>query len=396
VLQSPQMNALAFTGTNTLTAYNAGGCKIADFDASANNVTVTAVSPLTGAVSGLHGSNVLNQAGDFSNGVADLTALGITYTGNAATSTFLATSANGKSGTSNPVTIAPGILIPAFSAQPGPAKVSTTIYHDPATSAFVTVSVADISGNKAPDGTTVTMTGPAGLQGHTSRTTTGGVATFDDLSLGAIGTYQLTAQVTTTTPTGAVARTATSDPFQVVSDLAVCTGNSCHVTGKNAGENSDATITAGGTAFQSVVFTTTFTAAPNGCDPTQFSQIPGTIGNVVETVSGNLTQSQPTFTITYTIQKSVLKAANLDKLGASQFDVCLGAKRLDGGTDGWIDKFGNTTTADPTGTHWGVVPNASNQLPLTNPFVAQKKKDGAGDLIIVLVVPFPWDPAGYV
>jgi uncharacterized repeat protein (TIGR02059 family) len=77
---SPQTNAAPFTGTNTLNAKDLNGNTISSFDASANNVTITANSPLTGTVSGLHGANVLYQAGDFSGGVADLTALGLTYT----------------------------------------------------------------------------------------------------------------------------------------------------------------------------------------------------------------------------------------------------------------------------------------------------------------------------
>jgi len=47
-----------------------------------NNVTIAANSPLTGAVSGLSGGNKLTSAGDFSSGVANLTALGMKYTGN--------------------------------------------------------------------------------------------------------------------------------------------------------------------------------------------------------------------------------------------------------------------------------------------------------------------------
>ena len=106
---TPQTNGVAFTGTNTLTAKDGSGNTIANFNASSNNVTITAVSPLTGSVSGLHGSNVLNQAGDFSSGVANLTTLGMTYTGNAATGTFTATS-GGKTGTSGSVVINVGAL----------------------------------------------------------------------------------------------------------------------------------------------------------------------------------------------------------------------------------------------------------------------------------------------
>ena len=104
-----QTDGVAFTGTNTLTAQDIGGNTITSFSAATNNVTVTANSPLTGAVSGLHGSNVLNQSSDFTSGVANLTSLGMTYTGNATTGTFTATSGT-KTGTSGSVAISVGAL----------------------------------------------------------------------------------------------------------------------------------------------------------------------------------------------------------------------------------------------------------------------------------------------
>ena len=108
-LASPQTNGTVFTGTNTVTAQDIGNNTITTYSAASNPVTITAVSPLTGTVSGLHGSNVLNAAGDFSSGVANLTSLGMTYSGNAATGTFTATS-GGKTGTSGSVVINAGAL----------------------------------------------------------------------------------------------------------------------------------------------------------------------------------------------------------------------------------------------------------------------------------------------
>ena len=107
-LASPQTNGSAFTGTNTLTAQDVLNQTITAFDASTNNVTITANSPLTGAISGLSGTNKLTSAGDFSSGVANLTTLGMIYTGNAATGTFTATSADSKTGTSGSVQINAG------------------------------------------------------------------------------------------------------------------------------------------------------------------------------------------------------------------------------------------------------------------------------------------------
>jgi hypothetical protein len=104
-LTSPQINDVAFRGVNTLTAQDAYGNTVG-FDASANNVSIGANLPLIGVISGLSGGNTLTGAGDFSSGVANLTALGIKYTGNTDSGTFTATAATGGyTGSSGSVTI---------------------------------------------------------------------------------------------------------------------------------------------------------------------------------------------------------------------------------------------------------------------------------------------------
>ncbi len=109
LLTSPQTNGVPFSGSNTLIAQDDWGNTLPTFDASTNNVTVTAsLSALPLAVSGLGtlGNNVLNRPSDFALGVANLTALGLTYTGTSGTGTFTATSAVGsKSGTSDSVIV---------------------------------------------------------------------------------------------------------------------------------------------------------------------------------------------------------------------------------------------------------------------------------------------------
>ncbi|MEX0857856.1 MAG: invasin domain 3-containing protein, partial [Balneolaceae bacterium] len=83
-LNSPQTNDVAFAGTNTLTITDQYGNIITDFDASVNPVTISTAGDLSsGDISGLDGAgnDIINQAGDFTNGVADLTVLGLTYTG---------------------------------------------------------------------------------------------------------------------------------------------------------------------------------------------------------------------------------------------------------------------------------------------------------------------------
>ncbi|MHA8052659.1 invasin domain 3-containing protein [Aquirufa sp. OSTEICH-129A] len=102
-LASPQNNAETFKGINTLTAKDAYGNTVTNFNASTNNITVS--SSLTGSITGLSGTNKLTAAGDFVNGVANLTSLGMIYTGNPGTGTFTFTPATGTASTSANVLI---------------------------------------------------------------------------------------------------------------------------------------------------------------------------------------------------------------------------------------------------------------------------------------------------
>ncbi|MHA8054289.1 hypothetical protein, partial [Aquirufa sp. OSTEICH-129A] len=85
-LAGPQTSGVAFTGTNTLTAQDAYGNVVTGFNASTNNVTVS--SSLIGSITGLSGTNKLNGAGDFSSGVANLTSLGLMFTGTSGSGSF--------------------------------------------------------------------------------------------------------------------------------------------------------------------------------------------------------------------------------------------------------------------------------------------------------------------
>src|SRR5207253_7711426 len=111
-LTSPQTSGASFTGANTLTAQDSWGNTVTNFNAATDNVTVLANAPLTGTVSGIGSgaNNILNQAGNFSSGVANLTTLGMKYTGTGTAGTFTATSASAKTGTSGSVTINGGTL----------------------------------------------------------------------------------------------------------------------------------------------------------------------------------------------------------------------------------------------------------------------------------------------
>ncbi|WP_161566872.1 beta strand repeat-containing protein, partial [Aquirufa nivalisilvae] len=105
-LAGPQINGVGFTGTNSLTALDAYGNVVTGFDASTNNITVS--TSLSGSISGLSGTNKLNSASDFVSGVANLSSLGLKYTGAVGSGTFTFTPASGTAVTSGSITINPG------------------------------------------------------------------------------------------------------------------------------------------------------------------------------------------------------------------------------------------------------------------------------------------------
>jgi hypothetical protein len=312
-------------------------------------------------------------------------------------------------GTSDAFSVQPNPdLLPAFANQPGDAQVSNTIYNDIAASppTNITVSVADAWGNAAPDGTNVSMTASNVLtnaqqafkNGSTNpEATSSGVATFDNLSLAVTGTYTMTATVVSSS------ESTPSNQFEVVQNLAICDGkNNCNSPAGNGNQSANTNINSvAGTTFQGgVVLESSLIANPSpaACSTPghPFTPIPGTSGMEAKVrQSGNLSTSQPTFTITFTVQKSVLKAAQLQNLGASQFDICLGAKRLDGVNSAWTTTTGLATFDPATGYYWGIVPNGPGGLPPNNPYISSEHKDGAGNLVIVLVKPYPWDGAWY-
>lgn len=94
-ITSPQTNGIPFYGTAALTAYDLFGNLKRNFDASANNVTITssAIGDMT--------NNVLALPGDFSQGVADLVARGTTYNGRGGAMNFIASAQSGVIATSN-------------------------------------------------------------------------------------------------------------------------------------------------------------------------------------------------------------------------------------------------------------------------------------------------------
>jgi len=107
-ITSSQQRNVNFTGTNTVTAQDAYNNTVTNFDASGNYVTMSVQSEAADMLLiASRGNAVLNLNGDFSSGVANLTALGIKYklTGTAGTKTIVATSADVKTGQATDIVI---------------------------------------------------------------------------------------------------------------------------------------------------------------------------------------------------------------------------------------------------------------------------------------------------
>ena len=276
-LASPQTNGVAFTGTNTLTAQDANNNTVTSFDASANNVTMTALAPLTGTVSGIHGSNVLNQAGDFTSGVANLTALGMTYTGNATTGTFRATSANSKVGTSGSVTINAGALDHFKVEANGGGNIATQTAGTPFS---IQVTAQDASNNTVTSfsgaGNTVNITSNRTCSSGctTTGTFTNGVLTGYSVTLSQAGT----GSTITATRTSGGAQFGTSNTFTVNAgvldhfalSLASPQTNGVAFTGTN-------TLTAQDANNNTV---TSFDASANNVTMTALAPLTGTVSGI--------------------------------------------------------------------------------------------------------------------
>lgn len=96
-ISSPQISGFSFTDTAEITAFDQYGNQKSDYDASVDTVVVES------SAGGTMQNNILNLAGDFVNGVADLVARGTRYDGRGGDMTFSATSESGLIGISDPV-----------------------------------------------------------------------------------------------------------------------------------------------------------------------------------------------------------------------------------------------------------------------------------------------------
>lgn len=96
-ISTPQYSGVSFMGVADVTALDSFGNIKTDFDASVDTVVISSSG------GGVMANNILRQAGDFSGGVADLIAIGTTYSGRGGDMTFSALSRTGAGGISGQV-----------------------------------------------------------------------------------------------------------------------------------------------------------------------------------------------------------------------------------------------------------------------------------------------------
>ena len=389
------------TITAALTAYDNWSNVKDDYTGSHGSLTGlgTSPAPVSRGPSGL-------GAQTFTSGVASVSA--IDYL---AETTHFAFSADTKSApSSNSFTVAPDTFVLSFTTQPGAALPTMAI---PGTTAgsSPTVRVADQYANPAPNGTQITVsaaTSPGGTStafsaGTNPRGVSGGSATFDDLKIGTLGTYKLTASFS-----GSIS--AVSNAFSIVSVLSNCSGTTCEDVIGNDKQTTYGKITRTDATFADVVLTSTF--LPSGASQCgAFSSIPGT--NVTDvSVFGNVSASKPSFSVLLITPKSTLQAAGFTQRSASSFNVCVGVKRLDNGDPTqWKTKNGTPKPAtDADGFAWGIAPDCTqNGLVAGNPCVRLKTKQlndvlaytggslpagvtfSNSDLALVLEMGYPFD-----
>jgi hypothetical protein len=139
---SPQTSTLPFTGTNTLTAYDSYGNVATNVTAQNIPVTLTVSGPSTATLVLVNSGNDRQlEPANFVNGVANLTALGLKYTGLAGSVTLAATGQGGSPTTTAAVQINPGPLAYFSLAPTGPITATAGQVYT------VTLTARDTSGN---------------------------------------------------------------------------------------------------------------------------------------------------------------------------------------------------------------------------------------------------------
>ncbi|HSL75466.1 MAG TPA: hypothetical protein VK867_00880 [Candidatus Limnocylindrales bacterium] len=237
-----------------------------------------------------------------------------------------------------------------------------------------------------------------------------GEAAFSGLSIAKFGKYTLSA--------AAGSLSATSASFEVVADLAKCTGASCTSTGRSAGANLQITYSSltGRATFNDVTLTTSFIGAATSAGCTGSGASFGELTEV-RVQGGGVTTVRPSFKLAVIMPKETLQVLGLTSRAVDTYNLCLGATRLDDGATGWtgraaVDGPIVTLPRDSNGVYWGWVANCGTVgVSLDSPCISLKTKNAgqlqaklglsktefkklgfdSSDLALVIEKPYPWD-----
>ncbi|RXK50819.1 T9SS type B sorting domain-containing protein [Aquirufa rosea] len=144
-LASPQNNSQPFTGVNTLTVADEYGNTCLDFNAAENPISLSSSSATKLGFKNASDQPLLNRASDFTQGVADLTALGFYFSGATGNVQINFTSSTGFSGLSNTIRIDKFIPITYYSLN----GTSNTV--KAGNSQWVEIKAIDLQGNLVTD-----------------------------------------------------------------------------------------------------------------------------------------------------------------------------------------------------------------------------------------------------
>jgi hypothetical protein len=287
--------------------------------------------------------------------------------------------------------------------------VFVTQPRDAQVNALITGKIFDPSGPK------VTV-GVAKQTGELDATVTGTVHvtaskkddsfTGKDASLGADGKAPFvalqsssTAQFVSLTASGSFLSSDPSNLFSILTDVQTCSSTKCQTqTQTDTNQVTSVDANASGFSAGDILAASIYDAAdflpPANCGGSgTWTPLDGASGAQVEYAP---TGTGWAITISIRVDKSLIPLSR----GASQFDVCLGAKRVgqqtctSDPTHGFKTKNGAPAQCDSTTQlYWGLLPDCpnGNKKPILEPCVKSKNKDNAGDLILTLVKPDPWD-----
>jgi hypothetical protein len=159
---------------------------------------------------------------------------------------------------------------------------------------------------------------PSKLSGVTTLPFTTGEAEFSTLSITHAGSYKLVATATPTTPHATAPTPATSKRFNIDTELVRCSPSHCSTTGSLGStvtvKETTTTPTAG---YISLGF---YGPSKFSCGKPQINGIYDATAEVLTKTGASTPQSKTTWTLTYTISKTIVKTTGPE--GKSKWQIC--------------------------------------------------------------------------